>query len=169
MSDDRRGHRILVVCLGNICRSPTGEAALREAAHSADVAIDVRSAGTGDWHLGQPPDGRMSAAARARGLELAGVAEQVDAAMLADADLVLAMDRDNHAALERLARASGITTPIRLFRDFDPAAGAGEDVPDPYYGGADGFDEVVEICRRTAVNIVATLHRSPPRDGRDAR
>lgn len=149
--------RVLVVCLGNICRSPTGEAALREAARDAGVAMDVRSAGTGDWHLGQPPDDRMRAAARARGLVLDGVAEQVDATMLAAADLVLAMDRDNRAALERMARAAGITTPIRLFRDFDPETDGDADVPDPYHGRADGFDEVVDICRRTAAGIVAAL------------
>lgn len=149
--------RVLVVCLGNICRSPTGEAALVEAAAQAGLALDVASAGTGDWHVGAPPDPRMRAAAEHAGLTLRGTAAQVDAAMLRAADLVLAMDRTNLADLERLARAHGVDVPIRLFRDHDPQVDGPHDVPDPYHGGPEGFAEVVDVCRRTARALVAEL------------
>lgn len=148
---------VLTVCLGNICRSPTAEAALREAAAEAGVDLEVRSAGTGNWHVGEPPDARMRSAAAEVGLELSGTAEQVDADALREADLVLAMDRSNLAALERLALLADIDTPIRLFREFDPEADGGLEVPDPYYGGTDGFAEVVAIARRTAREVVAHL------------
>jgi protein-tyrosine phosphatase len=148
---------VLVVCLGNICRSPTAEATIREAAAAVGADLEVRSAGTGSWHLGSSPDERMTQAAAEVGLTLDGVAEQVDAAALEDADLVLAMDRSNLADLRRLAAAAGIDTPIRLFREFDPEAGGELEVPDPYYGGPDGFVEVVAIARRTARAVVEHL------------
>jgi protein-tyrosine phosphatase len=148
---------VLTVCLGNICRSPTAEAALREAADEAGFDIEVRSGGTGSWHVGNPPDRRMRQAAGAEDLTLTGTAEQVDAAALKAADLVLAMDRSNLRDLQRLAAAADVTTPIRLFREFDPRASDDLDVPDPYYGGADGFVEVVDIARRTAREVVAKL------------
>lgn len=145
---------VLTVCLGNICRSPTAEAAIREAAATAGVELEVRSAGTGSWHIGSPPDARMTRAAAQVGLELSGAAAQVDAGDLDDADLVLAMDRSNLEDLRRLAESAGVTTPIRLFREFDPEADGELDVPDPYYGGEDGFVEVVAMVRRTAPHVV---------------
>jgi len=148
---------ILTVCLGNICRSPTAEAALRDAAGRAGVALTVRSAGTGGWHVGEPPDRRMRAAGAEVGLVIDGAAERVSVADLDDADLVVAMDRSNLADLEQLAARSGTDTPILLFRDLDPDAEPGAEVPDPYYGGRDGFTEVVELCRRTAERLVALL------------
>jgi protein-tyrosine phosphatase len=148
---------VLTVCLGNICRSPTAEAALREAADEAGLDIEVRSGGTGSWHVGKPPDRRMRQAAGAQDLQLTGTAEQVDAAALKAADLVLAMDRSNLRDLQSLAAAADVITPIRLFREFDPRAGDDLDVPDPYYGGPDGFVEVVDIARRTAREVVARL------------
>ncbi len=149
--------RILTVCLGNICRSPTAQAALLEAADMAGIAVSVRSAGTGTWHLGQPPDPRMRAAAEASGLVLDGVAEKCTAEMLRDADVVFAMDTSNLTDITSIARHAGIDTPLYLFRDFDPQAGSSPDVPDPYYGGPDGFDEVVAIARRTAHHIMTQL------------
>lgn len=147
---------VLTVCLGNICRSPTAEAAIREAADAAGVAVEVRSAGTGGWHVGAPPDARMRAAAADVDLVLDGAAEQVTPALLADADLVVAMDRQNLHDLEALADASGVDTPIRLYRAFDDASVAADDleVPDPYYGGPDGFAHVVELCRAAASGVV---------------
>jgi len=181
--DDRPG-RILTVCLGNICRSPTAEAALAEAALEVGIDVEVASAGTGDWHLGQGPNPPMRDAAAAAGLHLRGTAQQVDAELLRWADLVLVMDRHNLADVERMASAAGVTTPVRLFRTFDPGARidddididpaasdpadgsadspadgsrvyAADEVPDPYGGGPEGFEEVVRICRRTARSIVA--------------
>lgn len=149
--------RLLTVCLGNICRSPTAEAAIRSAAERAGLDVAVASAGTGSWHLGEPPDARMRRAGAEVGLAIDGVAARIDVAALEEADLVLAMDRANLAEVQRLAEAAGSSTPIVLFRTFDPEAAPGAEVPDPYYGGADGFAEVVAICRRTAERLVQEL------------
>jgi protein-tyrosine phosphatase len=163
-TDDDMPRRVLTVCLGNICRSPTAEAALVEAAAEAGIAIEVASAGTGDWHLGQPPNPPMRDAARAVGLELRGTAQKIDAELLAWADLVLVMDRSNLTDVTRLAEETGVDTRIGLFRSFDPeladAQGDGryapDEVPDPYGGPSEGFEEVVRICRRTARAIVTS-------------
>lgn len=146
---------VLTVCLGNICRSPTAEAALREAAEAAGVEVTVRSAGTGDWHVGSPPDERMRSAAAEEGLHLSGAADRVTPDDLAEADLVLAMDRANLADLRDLAGRVGLDPDLRLFREFDPETGGDLDVPDPYYGGPDGFAEVVRMVRRTAPEVIA--------------
>ena len=166
MSAGARPLQVLTVCLGNICRSPTAEAALVEAAAAAGVAVEVRSAGTGDWHVGQPPDPRMRAAAGRVGLRLDGVAETVSPEALAAADLVLAMDRANLADLRRMAEGAGLAPRIELFRTYDPEpaavrGAAADEVPDPYYGDADGFDEVVAMCRRTAAAVIASLVADP--------
>jgi protein-tyrosine phosphatase len=150
---------ILAVCLGNICRSPTAEAALREAVQEAGMDVEVRSAGTGGWHVGAPPDARMTRAAAEVDLTLSGAAAQVTGEDLADATLVLAMDRSNLADLERLAASSRVEADIRLFREFDPEADGDLDVPDPYYGGPDGFAEVVRMVRRTAGRVVDHLRQ----------
>jgi protein-tyrosine phosphatase len=167
-----RPARVLTFCLGHICRSPTAEAALVEAAHEAGLALEVASAGTGDWHLGQPPNPPMRDAAAAAGLALRGTAQQVDPGLLAWADLVLVMDRTNLADVTRMARAAGVDTPIELFRRFDPEVGDGRsdaEVPDPYGGEAEGFAEVVRICRRTARAIVAAWPALAGGQGRDGR
>jgi protein-tyrosine phosphatase len=145
---------VLTVCLGNICRSPTAEAALRAEAEARSVPLVVRSAGTGGWHVGAPPDPRMCEAAREVGLELTGEAAQLAPEDLAAADLVLAMDRSNLAAIERMAARSGVDTEIRLYREFDPEAGDDLEVPDPYYGGPRGFAEVVAMAQRAARGVL---------------
>ncbi|NKX43412.1 low molecular weight protein-tyrosine-phosphatase [Roseicyclus persicicus] len=135
-----RPHRILCVCLGNICRSPTAEAALR--AELGDRAI-VDSAGTGDWHVGQPPYGPMQAAARAAGLDLSGLrARQVTRADFARFDLILAMDSDNLRDLAALDPGTG----ARLARYLEPLGGG--DVPDPYF--TRDFDGALDLIRRAA-------------------
>lgn len=147
--------KILLVCLGNICRSPAAEAALRSALAGAglDGRVEVDSAGTGDWHVGEPPDRRMVEAARRAGLRLEGRARKVTPDDLADFDLVLAMDRDNLRTLQALAPGAEARGRIRLFREFEPGAD-GEDVPDPYYGGRAGFERVLEIVAAAAEGIV---------------
>lgn len=148
------GMRILFVCLGNICRSPTAMAATREALAEAglDGRVELDSAGLGDWHIGDPPDHRMAAAAGEDGLQLDGVARQVTAAELADWDLILAMDRRNLRRLHAMAPDDDVRGRVHLFRDFDPDAD-GDEVPDPYYGGPDGFRHVVAICRAAAAGV----------------
>lgn len=152
--------RILFVCLGNICRSPTAEAAVREAlvAEGLAHAVQVDSAGTGSWHVGSPPDARMRAAAAADGLVLEGIARQFTVDDFDRFDLVFAMDRANVRDLRELARDDVERGKVRLFRDFDPDGnGSPLDVPDPYYGGAEGFREVVAMARRTARSLVADI------------
>jgi protein-tyrosine phosphatase len=140
--------RILFVCLGNICRSPTAEGVMRallvEAGLQDEVELD--SAGTGAWHVGEPPDARATAAARARGIALDGAARQVRAADFERFDLILAMDGSNLHALRQLAPDEGAREKVRLLREFDPAGAAlpNLDVPDPYYDSQRGFETVLD-------------------------
>lgn len=147
--------RVLTVCLGNICRSPTARAAILNAADEAGLDLEVDSCGTGDWHIGELPDERMRTAAAAVGLTLDDRARQLEPADLEDYDLVLVMDRENLRVLESMA--GDTTARIELFRAWDPLADDDLEVPDPYYGGERGFTEVVEICRRTASALVQDL------------
>jgi protein-tyrosine phosphatase len=131
--------RILFVCLGNICRSPLAEAALREQAVAAGVAVDVDSAGTGDWHVGSPPDRRAIAAARRNNVDVAGLrARQVTAEDFDRFDHIVALDRNNLADLEAL-RPPGSKARLSLLLDHVEGR-EGEAVADPYYGGDDHFD-----------------------------
>lgn len=136
--------RVLFVCLGNICRSPAAEAVFR--AMAPDVAAD--SAGTGNWHVGEPPYAPMQRAAEARGYDLAPLrARQFTGADFASFDLIIAMDADNVANIERL-RPAGDETPVRLFTDYAPESGVSE-VPDPYYTrDFDGTLTLIEACAR---------------------
>lgn len=151
------GFKILLVCLGNICRSPTAEAALREALDEAGMHdVEVDSAGTGDWNLGAPPDARMVEAAGRAGLRLSGSARQVVRDDFARSDLILVMDRANLRAVRALAPDDAAAEKVRLFREFEPDPDD-LDVPDPYYGGAEGFARVVEIARSGAQGVVQAL------------
>lgn len=146
--------RVLFVCLGNICRSPTAEGVFRELVARArlDGEIEIDSAGTGAWHAGEPPDRRMRTAAKKFGFVLGGAARQVRTEDHTRFDVIFAMDRSN---LENLSakRPKGATARLELFRDYDPE-GRGEDTPDPYYGGPEGFDEVVRIVERTSKELI---------------
>lgn len=149
-------HRILFVCLGNICRSPTGEALLRGlvAERGLEEVVEVDSAGTGAWHVGESPDERMREAASRRGYRLTGTARQVTASELEDWDMVVAMDRQNLADLRQLVGGGG--APLRLFSEFLPE-GSPVDVPDPYYGGPDGFDRVLDLVEEGCANLLDEL------------
>ena len=153
--------RVLFVCLGNICRSPAAEAVFAalaaEAGATGDFTID--SAGTGAWHVGEPADARMRQAAHRRGLTMTSIARQVTRDDFDRFDLLVAMDSTNAATLRRLAPA-GQASKVVLFRDYDPDA-PGEDVPDPYYDGADGFDEVLDIVTRAGRGLLADLRKRP--------
>jgi protein-tyrosine phosphatase len=140
--------RLLFVCMGNICRSPTAEGVMRALLREQGLedAVEVDSAGTGGWHVGDPPDPRATAAARARGVTLAGAARQITPADFSRYDLVLAADRRNLRELRAVMPADA-TADVTLLRGFDPASdGAPDlDVPDPYYGGDDGFEHVLDL------------------------
>lgn len=144
-------HRILFVCLGNICRSPMAEGVFRHVAEQRCLIppVEVDSAGTGSWHIGDPPDSRAQRAAAGRGVDLSTQrARQVNAGDFTGFDFVLAMDRANISALRRIAPDSS-TADIRLFLDFAPDAGTDE-VPDPYFGGADGFAHALDLIDAAA-------------------
>jgi protein-tyrosine phosphatase len=148
---------VLFVCLGNICRSPAAEAVFAHLVDQAGLAdqFHIDSAGTGAWHVGEPADARMREAARRRGITVTSIARRVQADDFARFDHIFAMDADNFAVLRRLAPPDH-RHKIRLFRDLDPD-GPGENVPDPYYGGADGFDEVLDIVTRAGHALVVEL------------
>ncbi|NJK89212.1 MAG: low molecular weight phosphotyrosine protein phosphatase [Myxococcales bacterium] len=151
---------VLFVCLGNICRSPTAEGVFRELVREArlEAGFRIDSAGTGGWHAGELPDPRMREAARRRGYVLESQARQVRVDDFHSFDWILAMDRTNLAELERRRPSDG-KAELRLFRDFDPEPGDRE-VPDPYYGGDEGFEEVMDIVERTSRAFLASLRRS---------
>ncbi|MBB3045090.1 low molecular weight phosphotyrosine protein phosphatase [Nocardioides sp. LMS-CY] len=151
-------YRVELVCLGNICRSPMAHVVLEQRLADAGLAdlVEVTSSGTGDWHVGNPMDRRAAATLTAAGYD----ATRHRARQWAgpdDADLYLAMDADN------LANIGGPGGRIRMFRDLDPLH-PGDDVPDPYYGGDDGFEEVLAMVELTATALVEALRRERPWD-----
>jgi low molecular weight protein-tyrosine phosphatase len=153
--------RVLFVCMGNICRSPTAEAVFREFArrHAPDLDIEIDSAGTHDYHVGEPPDPRALRAAAQRGLDLGGLrARQVRGRDFEHYDLILAMDRLNQAALLERSPPE-YHSRIRLLLEFARDAGR-EEVPDPYYGGAKGFDEVLDLVEEAAAGLLAEIRRT---------
>jgi protein-tyrosine phosphatase len=149
--------RVLFVCLGNICRSPAAEAVFQRQLVSAGLSdgFDVESAGTGSWHIGELADRRMRLAAARRGIAMTSRARQVSAGDFERFDHIFAMDRAYLHVLLKQAPAAH-REKIRLFRDLDPE-GAGEDTPDPYYGGSEGFDEVLDIVERTSASLLQWL------------
>jgi protein-tyrosine phosphatase len=156
--------RVLFVCLGNICRSPTAEGVMRALLAEADLEaeVEVDSAGTGGWHVGAPPDERATAAAAARGITLEGAARRLDPADLDRFDLIVAMDRENLAELRQLAVSPEQEAKLVLLREFDEAAvAAGEsEVPDPYYGGDHGFHHVLDVVERGCRGLLERLRQA---------
>ncbi len=148
--------KVLFVCMGNICRSPAGAAVMKRFAEEFDLDVEVESAGTHDYHIGQPVDARMRAAAEARGYELSSRGRQVSKADLQPGryDLILAMDAENHAAL--IGKAGKSKSHIRMFGDYLDDNWP-KDVPDPYYGEADGFDTVLDMLEEGCPLILQTM------------
>lgn len=142
MSNQKEKLRVSFVCTGNICRSPMAAQVFRSHLDAAGLGeVVVTSAGTGGWHVGEPADSRAADVLRRNGYETDHAARQLDSEELS-ADLLVALDNDHLGSLRR-----SVPEPerVRLLRSFDPAAPAGADVPDPYYGGPDGFDEVLAM------------------------
>lgn len=149
--------RVLFVCLGNICRSPTAEgvfrARLEEAGLSERVAVD--SCGTGGWHIGNPPDKRALTAARRRGFDIGALrARQLEDSDFQHFDYLLAMDHDNLAALQERC-SPGCKAHIGLFLDF--AGKQGQAVPDPYYGEDQGFEEVLNMIEAASDGLIEEI------------
>lgn len=157
---------VLFVCLGNICRSPTAEGVFRERAAVAGVAdrVLVDSAGCAGYHVGEPPDRRSTEAAARRGVDLSRQrARKVAAADLDRFDYVLCADRDNLREIQRLADKKGGATraTVDLFLRF--AVGHDEDeIPDPYYGGPQGFEHVLDLCEAASDGLLADIHQRFP-------
>jgi protein-tyrosine phosphatase len=151
-------HRLLFVCLGNICRSPMAEGVFRHTAEEAGLAdrFELDSAGLGDWHVGQAPDARAQAAALRRGLDISSqAARQVAPQDFLRFDLLLAMDQSNLAALNRMAPKDQAYK-VRQFLDFAPQLGV-SDVPDPFFGGREGFDEALDLIEAASQGLLADL------------
>jgi protein-tyrosine phosphatase len=140
--------KVLFVCLGNICRSPTAEGVMRHLLRERGLQdeVTVESAGTGAWHVGEPPDRRSTDAARRRGITLEGAARQVRASDFEEFDLIVAMDRSNLRDLLAIAPEDAHDR-IRLLLDH-------ADVPDPYYGGESGFDDVLDLVTEACERLV---------------
>jgi protein-tyrosine phosphatase len=152
--------RILMVCMGNICRSPTAEGVVRHVltTRAPHLKVQIDSAGTHDYHVGEPPDRRAIAAARRRGIDLSELrARTVSVEDFTYYDLILAMDEENLRALQRQAPAEARSR-IRLMMEFAPNA-VTRAVPDPYYGGAQGFEQVLDLLEEAAEGLLQELLR----------
>jgi protein-tyrosine phosphatase len=154
---------ICFVCLGNICRSPTAEGVMRHLVGEAKLTerILIDSAGTGDWHIGEPPDERAQQAAGRRGYQLAALrGRQVAVADFERFDLLIAMDDKNVAALRQVCPPQQHDK-IRLLMEFVPEADArwsgAREVVDPYFGGAEGFEQVLDQCEAACRGLIAAL------------
>ena len=151
--------KVLFVCLGNICRSPLAEGVLKHQISQAGLEgkIKVASAGTSGWHIGESPDPRSIDIARKNGIALDSFGRKAVGEDFQEFDYIIAMDKSNLANLKAL---NGSTEPqaakLFLMRDFDDV-GKGQDVPDPYYGGDDGFSKVFEMLDRSCRNLLLTI------------
>jgi len=151
-------HRILFVCLGNICRSPMAEGVFRRVAEEEGLInrFEIDSAGLGDWHIGQAPDHRAQKAARSRGADISSQsARQVVDEDFVRFDLLLVLDRSNYAELKARAPHEA-RAKIRPFLDFAPHVGT-RDVPDPFFGGTEGFDHALDLIEAAARGLLASL------------
>lgn len=151
--------RVCFVCLGNICRSPTAEAVFTKFVQDAALEdqFQIDSAGTANYHVGELADARSRAAAKRRGYEIRHRARQFLRTDFDAFDVVCAMDAENYQSLVQLAPDADAQQKVKLLRSFDATAKRGAEVPDPYYGGDRGFDEVIEICERSCRGLLDQL------------
>ncbi|GGW61417.1 low molecular weight protein-tyrosine-phosphatase [Streptomyces griseoloalbus] len=152
-------YRVCFVCTGNICRSPMAESVFRARVAEAglDGLVEVDSAGTGGWHEGEGADPRTVTVLREHGYDAGHTARQFDPSWFARLDLVIALDSGHLRALRRLAPTERDADKVRLLRSYDPAAEDDLDVPDPYYGGAETFDECLEMVEAASTGLLAAV------------
>ncbi len=149
--------RVLFVCLGNICRSPTAEGVFRRRVREAGLEerIHIDSAGTGDWHVGKAPDSRTCRAARLRGYDLSGLrARQFQREDFERFDLVLAMDHSNLRHIQAMRPATARAELDLFLRRYDMTL---DEVPDPYHGGEDGFEQVLDLIEGASDALLAEI------------
>jgi len=151
--------RVLFVCLGNICRSPLAEAVFRQVVQRAGLgdSFEIDSAGTSNYHIGESPDPRTIATAARRGVKIEHAARQLGAPDLETFDYVIAMDASNLGRIQRIARTQRGGAEVLLLRKFDAEAGDDLEVPDPYFGGADGFEHVQDMIERASEGLLAHI------------
>jgi low molecular weight protein-tyrosine phosphatase len=156
-----RSVRICFVCTGNICRSPTAESIMRHLVEQRGLSnrIHIESAGTGSWHVGQRADARSRTAGSARGYSLDRRAQQFTHRFFDRFDYVLVADDDNRAHLEGLAPNEIAARKIHMLRDFDETSPKGSEVPDPYYGGPEDFEIVIDVCEAACRGLLDHLVR----------
>ena len=149
---------VLFVCLGNICRSPLAEGVFRHLVEQEGLAdrFDIDSAGTGAWHVGERSDARSTLVAEQHGIELDSRARQVVLEDFGRFDYIIAMDHDNLRTLQRMSEANGSGAHIELLRMYEPERD-GDEVPDPYYGGASGFENVYKMVKRSCRGLLKQL------------
>lgn len=152
---------VLFVCLGNICRSPLAEGVFRHVLDQEGISgrFQVDSAGTGSWHVGESPDHRSVRTAATHGVTLSGHSRQVQPEDFKNFDYIVAMDRSNLSDLEKFRSGVGGEVPLYLLREFDPDGGPGAEVPDPYYGGPGGFEDVYEMVERSCRALLEHILR----------
>ncbi|CAM5739211.1 putative Low molecular weight protein-tyrosine-phosphatase [Streptomyces afghaniensis 772] len=152
-------YRVCFVCTGNICRSPMAESVFRARVAEAglDGLVEVDSAGTGGWHEGDGADPRTAAVLEENGYATGHTARQFQPSWFSRLDLVVALDSGHLRALRRLAPTEQDAQKVRLLRSYDPAAGDDLDVPDPYYGGAEGFEECLEMVEAASAGLLAAV------------
>jgi protein-tyrosine phosphatase len=158
--DDPAPFRVCFVCTGNICRSPMAEVVFRDLAERAGCAslVSIGSAGTGDWHVGEPADGRTIAALRRHGYDGSHHrARQFETEWFDELDLVVAFDRGQERILKAWAPTEIDRSKVQLLMAFDPAKGPAIDIPDPYYSGAPLFDAVLGMIERSSASLFAQL------------
>ncbi len=152
---------VCFVCLGNICRSPTAEGVMHDLVTKAGLTekIIIDSAGTSGYHSREKADQRSRMTAEKRGYRLGSLSRKFIPQDFDRFDYIIAMDRSNAATLRQLARTQSEASKIFLFRDFDPASPKGLEVPDPYYGGHNGFNDVLDICEAGCRGLLQTLQK----------
>ena len=143
--------KVSFVCLGNICRSPLAQGVFQDLVNreNLDQKIFISSAGTGNWHIGNLPDERMRQTAQSKGIKLESRAQQFQSKDFNRFNLILAMDYSNLFNLKKITPNASVLDKLMLFRSFDPESNGDQDVPDPYYGGSKGFEDVFFMVERT--------------------
>ncbi|NGP75312.1 low molecular weight phosphotyrosine protein phosphatase [Balneolaceae bacterium YR4-1] len=151
-------YKLCFVCLGNICRSPTAEGVFQHLVNERNLQafFEVDSAGTSAYHVGESANSKSQQTAQQHGITLHSKARQFESFDLDYFDLVLAMDQENLTNIKRMSNGDADDVKIGMLRDFDPQPGDGE-VPDPYYGGIQGFENVFQIVKRSCVNLLDRL------------